>query len=75
MNARQIKVRLAEIDCPEAHQPDGAKAKKALGTLVFGGLAQVVAVDRDRYGRVVGSVSVEGLDVNAALVRQGHGWG
>jgi hypothetical protein len=34
----------------------------------------VVEVDQDRYGRVVGRVYVEGLDVNADMVRQGHAW-
>lgn len=54
VKAQQIKVRLAEIDCPEVHQPSGAQAKKALGSLAFGRLARVVAVDRDRYGGGVG---------------------
>jgi len=30
--------------------------------------------ERDRYGRVVGRVFVDGLDVNAEMVRQGHAW-
>ena len=36
--------------------------------------ARVVWSERDRYGRVVGRVFVDGLDVNAEMVRQGHAW-
>jgi hypothetical protein len=34
----------------------------------------VVAVDQDRYSRVVGRVHLDRLDVNADMVRQGHAW-
>ena len=30
--------------------------------------------EKDRYGRVVGRVFVDGLDVNAEMVRNGHAW-
>jgi endonuclease YncB( thermonuclease family) len=33
---RQTKVRLAEIDAPESHQPYGTRAKQVLSELVFG---------------------------------------
>jgi endonuclease YncB( thermonuclease family) len=70
----QVKVRLAEIDAPEAHQPYGQRAKQALATLAFGREVGVSVVDRDRYGRQVGRVHVGGVDVNAELVRLGAAW-
>jgi len=66
---RPIKVRLAEIDAPESGQPYGSRAKQALANLAFGRQARVQVVDRDHYGRVVGRVYADGLDVNAELVR------
>ena len=34
----------------------------------------MVEVTVDRYGRIVGRVYVDGLDVNAVLVRGGYAW-
>ena len=70
----QVKVRLAEIDTPEKGQPYGSKARQALADLAFKRDARVAWTERDRYGRVIGRVFVDGLDVNAEMVRQGHAW-
>jgi endonuclease YncB( thermonuclease family) len=71
---RAIKVRLAEIDAAEKGQPYGSPAKQALSDIVFGKVATVREQPRDRYGRTVGRVYVDGRDVNAELVRTGHAW-
>ena len=55
----EVKVRLHGIDCPEKNQAYGNKAKVYTSALVFG---RTVAVDirgKDRYGRVLGWVSLE----------------
>ncbi len=70
----RVKVRLAEIDTPEKKQPYGQKAKQELASLAFNHSAQVSVIDTDRYGRVVGRVVVDDLDVNAELVRRGAAW-
>jgi len=70
----QVKIRLAEIDTPEKRQPYGNKARQALAALAFKKETTVMWSERDRYGRVVGRVFVDGLDVNAEMVRQGHAW-
>jgi micrococcal nuclease len=74
VDRQQMKIRLAEIDTPERGQPYGSKAKEALSQLAFGKRARVVAVDRDRYGRIVGRVYVDEVDVNAEMVRRGAAW-
>jgi endonuclease YncB( thermonuclease family) len=70
----QLKVRLAEIDTPEKGQPYGTRARQALSALVFNQVVNVVETDRDRYGRIVGRVYVDGIDVNAEMVLRGHAW-
>jgi endonuclease YncB( thermonuclease family) len=70
----QVKVRLAEIDTPEACQPYGARARQILSDLAFSKNVRVVVVDRDRYGRTVGRVYAGNLDVNAEMVRSGAAW-
>jgi endonuclease YncB( thermonuclease family) len=71
---QQVKVRLAEIDTPESAQPYGTQAKKELSALAFNREALVKEQDIDKYGRVVGRVFVDGLDVNAEMVRRGAAW-
>lgn len=71
---QQVKVRLAEIDTPEKAQPYGQKARQALADLTFQKQVVLVVQDRDRYGRTVARVSVDGVDVNRKLVESGAAW-
>lgn len=71
---QQVRVRLAEIDTPEAAQPYGSRARQELSELAFGKDVQVVVQDIDRYGRTVGRVRVSGQDVNVEMVRRGAAW-
>lgn len=70
----RVKIRLAEIDTPEKKQPYGQRAKQELASMAFNHTAQVSIIDTDRYGRVVGRVTVDSLDINAELVRRGVAW-
>jgi micrococcal nuclease len=71
---QQIKVRLAEIDTPESAQPYGTRAKQELSGLVFGKTVIVKVQDTDRYGRKVGRVYKDDVDVNAEMIRCGAAW-
>ena len=71
---QQIKVRLAEIDTPERKQPYGKKAKEALSNMVFGKVVDLRPVTIDRYGRTIGHLFINSLNVNKEMVRTGHAW-
>jgi endonuclease YncB( thermonuclease family) len=72
---RQVRIRLAEIDAPEIHgQPYGQAAKAALSRLAYRGPASADIASIDQYGRSVAIVEVAGVNVNAAMVRQGFAW-
>lgn len=71
---RQVKVRLAQLDTPERHQPYGSRAKQALADKVFRRRITVQVEAIDRYGRTVGTVYLDGRDVNAEMVAEGHAW-
>jgi endonuclease YncB( thermonuclease family) len=71
---QRVKVRLSDIDTPERKQPYGAEARQALQALALNQIADVTVETIDRYGRTVGRVVVNGVDVNAELVRQGAAW-
>ena len=69
-----LKVRVAFIDCPEARQPFGARAKQAMSRLVFGKDLELRPQARDRYGRLVALVYVEGVDAGFELLTAGLAW-
>lgn len=71
---KQIKIRLGEIDTPESRQPYGNKAKQELSDLAFDKTVIIDVQATDRYGRTVGRVYVDRIDINAELVRRGAAW-
>ena len=72
-NTKQ-KVRLAEIDAPEIGQDFGKVSRDALAELVFGKTVEVRDDGKDRYGRWIGHLSVDGVDVNRQMVATGNAW-
>ena len=70
----QLKIRLVEIDAPEIKQPFGQQSKQALSALVFGKDVEIRATGKDRYGRTLARVFVDGADVNLAMVKAGMAW-
>ena len=70
----QHKIRLWGIDCPESGQDFGTKAKKFTSNLVFGKTVSVISEDSDRYGRTVGTVKVDGKNLNEELIKAGFAW-
>jgi endonuclease YncB( thermonuclease family) len=71
---QQHKIRLAGIDAPEKGQPFGTRSKQTLSQMVYGQPAIVEYSKRDRYGRIVGRVEVDGRDVNLDQLREGSAW-
>lgn len=70
----QHKVRLAGIDAPEKRQPFGGRSRESLSELVA---AQTVVVEtdkKDRYGRTVGKILLDGQDINLEQIRRGMAW-
>jgi len=70
----QHKVRLGGIDAPEKGQPFGNRSQQNLSRLVFNQTVTVQWHKRDRYGRLVGTVYVEGNDAGLEQVRAGMAW-
>jgi micrococcal nuclease len=69
-----VTVRLDGIDAPESGQSFGGRAKQALAEAVQGKSVVVHARGTDRYGRTLGGILVDGIDVNAMLVERGWAW-
>lgn len=71
---KTYKIRLQGIDAPEKKQPYGQKCKESLMMLTANLPATVEAYKKDRYGRVVAKVSINGKDVALEQIRNGCGW-
>jgi endonuclease YncB( thermonuclease family) len=68
------RVRLAGIDAPELGQPFSQRSKQHLAGLVHGRDVQVEWNKLDRYGRIVGKVLADDLDVCREMVAAGLAW-
>ena len=71
---QQHKIRLMGIDAPEKKMPWGNRSKQSLSDLVSEQQVQVEYSKKDRYGRTVGKVIVDGVDTNLAQIKAGMAW-
>ena len=68
------RIRLYGVDSPEKGQDFWKSAKQFTSEMVFGKTVEVRPIDRDRYGRTVAWVSVNGKSLNRELVAAGLAW-
>ena len=76
IDGKQQRVRVAQIDAPERGQPYGKASKQALSDLAYGKECTITPVgdEVDRYGRVIGQITCQGIDVNRQMIRLGFAW-
>jgi endonuclease YncB( thermonuclease family) len=74
VDKKPIKIRLEGIDAPEAKQSFGTRSKQALSEMVFGKEVLVRKTGQDRYGRSLGFVSRDGIDINSVMIQDGWAW-
>lgn len=71
---RPRKLRLHGIDAPEICQAHGQQARKALQRLVLRRQVEVQVLRVDDYRRPIARVLLDGQDLGARMVRDGHAW-
>jgi endonuclease YncB( thermonuclease family) len=71
---RQYKVRLDGIDAPESSQDFGIRAKQSLSDLVSGKTVTVISSKKDKYGRTLGKVTLDGKNINLEQINRGMAW-
>ena len=69
-----LKIRLNKIDAPEKNQAFGQKSKQYLSNLVFGKQVIIRFKEIDRYGRILGLIYIDGVEVNLQMVKAGMAW-
>lgn len=70
----QHKIRLAGIDAPEKKQAFGNVSKMSLSDMVYDKDVDVEWHKENRYGRKVGKVLINGVDVNLEQIKRGMAW-
>ena len=69
-----IRVRLYGIDAPEQGQDYGSRSRDFLDELCFGREVEINPLDIDQFGRTLAIVSVDGININEEMVRNGLAW-
>lgn len=70
-----IKVRLANIDCPEKKQPFSKKAKQFASDAIFSKTVTLNVLKKDRYRRFISNVIFDdSLSLCHELVKNGLAW-
>lgn len=68
------KIRLNDIDAPEKKQAFGNKSRDNLASYIAGELVTVKYKSKDKYGRVLGTIYFEDLDINLQQIKNGYAW-
>jgi len=71
---RPQKIRLVGIDAPEHGQAFGDASRRALAAKLAGGAVRVEGDARDQHGRLLGTLWIEGRNLNRELVAEGWAW-
>jgi len=67
-------VRLKDIDAPERTQPFADTSRQYLQALVMGKPIRLVGDKRDKYGRRLVDLIVDGKSVNEVMISEGMAW-
>ncbi len=73
-NGTKYKVRFYGIDSPEKGQLFGLPAREEMTRLLLNKQVTIEIKDKDRYGRVVALVTVDGMSMQDHLVQNGLAW-
>ncbi len=72
--SKPIKLRLEGIDAPESKQDFGDASKRHLSGLVFSKNVVIHSTGKDRYGRTLGVLYVDDMNINSMTIRDGFAW-
>lgn len=73
-NNKKTTIRLQGIDAPELKQAFGAAAQENLSRMVLGKQVTIYWTKVDKYRRTVGTIMLDGRDINIEQVKAGVAW-
>jgi len=69
-----VEIRLFGLDAPERCQAFGPESLEGLKGYVIGHTVTAEPRGKDRYGRTLAVLTVDGLNVNERMVAEGYAW-
>lgn len=73
-NNKKFHIRLQGIDAPELKQEFGSVSQQNLSRMVLGKQVTIVWTKVDKYRRTVGTIKLNGQDMNIEQVKAGMAW-
>jgi endonuclease YncB( thermonuclease family)/methylphosphotriester-DNA--protein-cysteine methyltransferase len=73
-DGKKFHIRLQGIDAPELKQARGAESQANLSRMVMGKQVTIVWTKVDKYRRTVGTIMLNGKDINIEQVKAGMAW-
>ena len=73
-NNKIKKIRFSAIDAPEINQTHGIESKKFLFNLIYKKKIKFHKLGNDRYGRLLGIIYFDDMDINLEMIINGHAW-
>lgn len=73
-NNKKNPIRLQGIDAPELKQAFGTASQQNLARMVLGKQVTIVWTKVDKYRRTVGTIMLDGRDINIEQVKAGLAW-
>lgn len=71
---QQTKIRLYGIDAPESNQAFGQKSKDFMIKLAANRVVDIEEHGQDVYGRTLGTIFLDNMDLNGLMVYEGMAW-
>lgn len=71
---KKFHIRLQGIDAPELKQKYGSESQQNLERMVMGKQVTIVWTKVDKYRRTVGTIMLDGKDINIEQVKAGLAW-
>ena len=66
--------RLLKIDAPELKQKSGMEAYRFVNGTIAGKMVGYTGTAKDRYGRTLVSITINGLRLDSLIIRNGWAW-
>ena len=66
--------RLLKIDAPEMKQKSGIEAYRFVNGTIAGKMVGYTGTAKDRYGRTLVSITINGLRLDSLIIRNGWAW-
>lgn len=73
-NNKKTHIRLQGIDAPEVKQAFGPESQQFLARIVLDKQVTIVWTKLDKYRRTVGTIMLDGRDINIEVVKAGLAW-